>query len=87
MCNMNKRELMSMINKYSFMVDDIALYLNTHPCCSSALSEYDKYKKLRKEAIDIYTKKFGPICKYDVDTCECWDYINQPWPWEGECNC
>lgn len=86
MCNKNKAELFKLINEYSFMLDDITLYLNTHPNCQKGLNEYEKYKALRNEVMAEYEANYGPICKYNVDINNSWDWINQPWPWEGECN-
>lgn len=85
MHTMNKKELFDKLNEYSFMLDDITLYLNTHPNCKKGMEAYKKFKRLREEAFMIYSEKFGPICRYDVDSDCDWDWINKPWPWEGEC--
>ena len=47
----SKHELMNLINQFSFMVDDIALYLDTHPTCRDGIDAYKHYKMLREEAI------------------------------------
>lgn len=85
MNEMSKHELFCLINQSSFMIDDIALYLNTHPECKEAIEAYKHYKHIRKEAIKDYTEMYGPISKYNVDVNNYWDWVNQPWPWEGEC--
>ncbi|MBQ8318158.1 MAG: spore coat protein CotJB [Lachnospiraceae bacterium] len=85
MNQMGKSELFCYINQVSFMIDDIALFLNTHPNCQQALDKYNYYKDIRKEAVETYTKLYGPICKYDVNVDNYWDWVNKPWPWEGEC--
>ncbi len=87
MNNMSKQELFDFINETSFMVDDIALYLNTHPNCQDGIDAYNHFKHLRKEAIKEYTCSYGPICKYDVNVENYWDWVMRPWPWEGECGC
>lgn len=87
MKSMCQAELFKLINEISFMIDDIALFLNTHPDCKQALETYDHYRELRKEAISDYTKMYGPISRYDVNVDNYWDWVNQPWPWEGECGC
>ena len=87
MGNINKKELFDLINQVSFMLDDITLYLNTHPDCADALEAYRHCKHIRKEAIKDYTEMYGPICRYDVNTENYWDWVNKPWPWEGECGC
>ena len=87
MQKMNKKELFDVINQASFMLDDITLYLNTHPDCRDGMKAYEHYKEIRKEAIEDYTRMYGPISRYDVNEDNYWDWVNKPWPWEGECGC
>lgn len=87
MKKMNQKELFCLINQFSFMLDDITLFLNTHPECVEAIDAYNHYKHLRCEAIQDYTEMYGPISKYDVNTSNYWDWVNKPWPWERECGC
>ena len=35
-----KEKLMNRINEVSFAVNDVLLYLDTHPCCEEAISFY-----------------------------------------------
>lgn len=87
---MNRREkdnLFQFITEVSFALDDVVLYLDTHPCDTEALCYYEEYKKARKKAIDDYTKLYGPIEKYNVDSCKCWAWTEEPWPWEIEGGC
>lgn len=85
MNTMSKKELFCLINQFSFMLDDITLFLNTHPECSEAIESYNHYRQLRKDAIRDYTEMYGPITKYDVNATNYWSWVNNPWPWEGEC--
>lgn len=84
---MCQKELFSLINQTSFMLDEIVLYLNTHPDCVQAIDAYNHYRQLRCEAMRDYTELYGPISKYDVNADNYWNWINKPWPWEGECGC
>ena len=64
-----RQELMNRINAASFAVDDVKLFLDTHP-----LREYAKY--------------YSPLTIDTVrtDSCENWNWIDEPWPWqEGGC--
>lgn len=83
----NKYELLQCVNECSFMVDEIALYLDTHPNCEDAIEAYNHFKKLRCEAVAEYVQHVGPLCKYDVDVCKKWSWNKGPWPWEGACGC
>lgn len=85
---MNRRELMNQINQVSFMVNDIQLYLDTHPCDAEALEAFRKYSQLRNQALREYARQYGPLT---IDTAaesctDRWNWINEPWPWqEGGC--
>ena len=81
----NKEELWQIIMQASFALDDIKLFLDTHPCDKAALKVYDEYKNIRKVALMEYVTQYGPISAYDVKVCDYWDWVNKPWPWEGEC--
>lgn len=87
MKSMCQSELFNFINQVSFMLDDITLFLNTHPSCQPAIEAYNHNKMLRKEAVNDYTQMFGPISRYDVNVDNYWDWVNRPWPWEGTGEC
>lgn len=83
-----KADLMKLINEVSFAVDDIKLYLDTHPCDENARAYFEKYSRMRNEALKEYAENYGPLT---VDTAiysdsEKWNWIDEPWPWqEGGC--
>lgn len=82
-----KRELLKKINEVSFAVDDISLYLDTHPCDEKALAYYQEMSEIRNKALKEYAKCYGPLT---IDTANesCsrqWEWVQQPWPWEGGC--
>ena len=89
-CNcheMNRKELFDYINQVSFAVDDVKLFLDTHPENQDALDFFKKYQEKRKEALKEYAEAYGPLT---IDTvsgdCDHWNWINEPWPWqEGGC--
>ncbi len=74
---------MQFINEVSFALDDVSLYLDTHPDDKEALEYYHKYKSQRKQAISEYEKCYGPITRYNVESTDKWTWICEPWPWEG----
>jgi spore coat protein JB len=85
---MNKngcRELLQFIYEVSFAIDDVVLYLDTHPTDQRALDYYEEYRKLRKQAVAEYTECCGPLTNEDVNTKNYWTWVAGPWPWEGEC--
>jgi spore coat protein JB len=83
----NQRELLNCISEATFMLDDITLYLDTHPECQAAIEEYEKYRILRDTSVCEYTERFGPLTRYNVNAENEWNWVDQPWPWEKECGC
>lgn len=77
-----REELLNCIDTTSFAIDDVALYLDTHPTDKVALDYYEKVNALRKEAIKNYTTYFGPLTIDDVNTTNNWSWVEEPWPWE-----
>lgn len=85
MSDRSKEQLFSIITEASFALDDARLFLDTHPFDKEALEYYSKYEEVRNQALKEYRDCFGPIVSYDVNPDNVWTWINEPWPWEGEC--
>lgn len=85
---MNRRQLMDHINQVSFAVDDVQLYLDTHPCDHVALDYFHEMSRRRSRALKEYAETYGPLTidTADYSCAERWNWINEPWPWqEGGC--
>lgn len=80
-----KQQLAQFIDEVSFALDDVVLFLDTHPCNQEALACYEEYKKMRKEAMEEYSRCVGPLQKDNVSICNEWTWALQPWPWKGGC--
>ena len=80
---MNRAQLLHFIHVVSFQVVDIHLFLNTHPTDKEALQHFKYYSELCKKAKKIYSEKFAPLT-IDTANPDCyWDWVKEPWPWEG----
>lgn len=82
----NRRALFDRIGAVSFAMDDLRLFLDTHPNCREALSLFTEYMNLRQELVAQYTREYGPIDAYSVDTDKGWTWIDEPMPWKTEAN-
>ena len=51
---LSKKELLDWINVVSFAVDDVKLFLDTHPYDEEALQYFDEFKKQRVQAMKEY---------------------------------
>lgn len=84
----SRSQMLQYINEVSFAVNDILLYLDTHPCDRDAMEFYRKYVEKRKAALCDFAKYYGPLTVDTADEShgETWKWVMQPWPWEGrEC--
>ena len=87
--NQQRDMLLKKINEVSFAVDDILLFLDTHPDCQEALDFYRQNVAIRKEALSEYARLYGPLT---IDTADdscsrSWEWIQQPFPWEMKGGC
>lgn len=83
-----RRELMEQINEVSFAVNDVQLFLNTHPNNEDALEYFDEFQRCRNHALREYARYYGPLTidTLDADETDRWTWIHSPWPWqEGGC--
>lgn len=79
---MDRNKLFRTIQMYGFAIDEIVLYLDTHPNCQNALNYYHKYNNLKREAVEEYNRLYGPLTAKQVRSREKWTWTNEPWPWE-----
>lgn len=83
---MDKDKLFRTIQMYGFSIDEIVLYLDTHPNCQKALNYYHKYNSLRREAVEEYNRLYGPLDAKQVLSRDEWTWTRDPWPWERSAN-
>lgn len=74
-----RQKILYMIDCYSFALNDLVLYLDTHPDCQKAL---DLSNQIRVELIKMfnyYNSNFPALTMFSAKNT--YDYINCPWPW------
>lgn len=79
-----KDTLMKRIDQASFAVDDVLLYLDTHPEDQEALKYYQYAAGLRREAVDAWQRQYGPLTVDSAYSTDRWSWLTEKWPWEGE---
>lgn len=84
--------MMLQIMEVSFMLDDIRLYMDTHPQDTCGLQFLKQAVQKRKELLKEFALKYYPLtadCMADSyaqnpeTDCYCWE--KGPMPWEGAC--
>ena len=82
----DKGQLFQWINMVSFAMNDVLLYLDSHPCDKEALAYFHQVKSLREKALQEYASAYGPLTLDTVSwTDDKWKWTLEPWPWEGGC--
>ena len=79
-----REEALAEINKISFTIDELRLYLDTHPRCTEALVMIKEYMKKRHELMADFTRRYGSIVGYMInDEDETWLWNSGFMPWEN----
>lgn len=95
----DRQTLLQKINEASFAVNDISLYLDTHPTDMEALQFFKKVMSERKTAMQEFESQYEPLIidcvnpkennKTGFETCypavEHWTWGDGPIPWDNQC--
>ena len=68
-----------------FAIDELGLYLTTHPDDRQALELYWSYIRLGREGRTKYEESNGPLLQTDI-TEGSFRWLDDPWPWDTEGN-
>ena len=87
--NRSGKQLLNRMNQVSFAVDDLILYLDTHPCDEKALVYCRELVQERKKLLKEYAEIYGPLTIDSTVWTEesVWKWMEQPFPWEKEGGC
>ena len=72
------------LTELSFALDELRLFLDTHPEDQEALESYSRLQKQRENAVASYQTCHGPLAFYQKTGYERWSWTEQPFPWEKE---
>lgn len=93
----DRKQMLQEINEISFTVNDLTLYLDTHPLDHDAMDAFSEAVQRRKSLMQAYAGQFEPLT---ID-CVCPDtnnesgmqtdypgkrhftWVDGPLPWEG----
>lgn len=74
-------DLMKGIYQTSFAIDDIRLFLDTHPDCPGALEKYRELVGCENRLTEEFESRCFPLTADAALDGDSW--IRGPWPWEG----
>ncbi len=79
-----RERLLKEIGILDFIVVELTLFLDTHPCHQDAMRCFDYYNQMKQVKMKEYGSQYGPLTKDQAKggTRE-FLWTVQPWPWEG----
>lgn len=83
MVNKNEKPVtpLTELQTMAFMIQELALYLDTHRDDTEALSVYRSFQKMYEDARKAYENEFGPLTHHSHMEGE-YRWLDDPWPWE-----
>ena len=76
----SREKLLKQIMEYKFYINDLTLYLDTHPNDKKALSLHNEYVKKLKDVTKKFEELYGPLTIETV--MESWEWAQDLWPWQ-----
>ena len=80
----DRQKLLWRVSMAGFAIDDVKLFLDTHPCDRAALEFYEKFRDTKKQLEKEYTAQFETLRADAVPVSDRWTWVDNPWPWEWE---
>ena len=84
-----REKLMSKISAVSFAINDLTLYLDTHPDCPDGTPLFYQLSKERMDLLAEYADKYNPLTQLSMVTASLdnskYAWAEGPMPWEGGC--
>ncbi len=78
-----REQLMRQIQSVGFAVNDLNLFLDSHPDDKDALAYFKELNRQYAALVADYTQHFGPLTVADTENSDYFDWIATPWPWEN----
>ena len=76
-------EILTNIDAYGFALNDIKLYLDVHPNDTNYINLYNNYVNEYSQNLMGYQKRYGNIKAIAINDSNKWNWISEPWPWQG----
>ena len=77
---------LSEVQVLAFAVQDLALYLDTHPEDTEALELYRQYQQLYQKVSQAYEREKRPLNHAAPGQGDTYAWLDDPWPWEYAAN-
>lgn len=69
-----------------FAIQELALYLDTHPEDAEALELYRQYQEMHHKCVQQFDRDRGPMTHMAPVDHKTYTWLEEPWPWEYAAN-
>ena len=76
----------ALLQNFHFAIQELGLYLDTHPNDMEALDLFNEYVEQYSAAMQQYEQKHGPMNQMAAGLNGRYEWTDGPWPWEFEAN-
>lgn len=77
---------LSELQVLAFAVQELALYLDTHPEDAEALELYRQYQEMYQKCATAYQQQIRPLNHTAPSQNGTYAWLDDPWPWEFAAN-
>lgn len=81
-----KKTPMTNLQELHFVLNELALYLDTHSDDEEAYALYCKFRKEYREAAAEYSEHCRPLTHMEKNGAHHYAWLREPWPWEYAAN-
>ena len=80
----NQMAMLKRLQEMEFVAIELNLYLDTHPCDSDALNDYNCAVEMIRKLMKEYEECYGPLLPFGMAATkeDEWQWAQGPWPWE-----
>ena len=82
---MKRNQLLRQIQEYDFALNELTLYLDTHPTDVKAMQLHASLSKDLGLLKATYESQFAPLTAANGVQNNRWNWLDAPWPWENNC--
>ena len=79
---MSRSECARRVFELGFALDDLVLYLDTHPDCAAGLEMFQTLLRQYEAAVAAYEAEIAPLRRSSGERNDFWQWAESPAPWE-----
>lgn len=80
----DREQMMRDVQMQHLALEDVILYLDSHPADRDALNYFSNIRTKNDEAMSAFESKYGTLTSDRAGGAGRWNWVDGPWPWEND---